>query len=110
MSYAVKTIKITDGENNDVTHHYKITKTLGKLEVYKLQITICAGSAEQVGEGEVLTIAPDAFTVKGDNQILAHNVTATVTGLLKYIGETETTVVPGSVKITDGEGKNVTHN
>ena len=110
VSYNSCNVKIADEENNDVTHYYRITTTLGKLEVYKLQITICAGSAEQVGEGEVLMIAPDAFTVKGDNQILDHNVTATVTGSLKYIGETETTVVPGSVKITDGEGKNVTHN
>jgi hypothetical protein len=100
-------VKILNENGEDVTERYKITRRYGELTVNPLQITMKAGDATKVYDGEALTCGEIELTegalVKG------HTLQSTeLVGSQKLVGRSENVIT--YVAIHDQNGRNVTEN
>lgn len=100
-------VKLLDKNGEDVTAHYRITRSYGELTVVPLQITMKAGDATKVYDGEALTCGEVELTegalVKG------HTLQSLeIVGSQKLVGRSENVIT--YVAIHDQNGKNVTEN
>ena len=100
-------VKLLDANGEDVTEHYRITRQYGELTVTPLQITLKAGDATKVYDGEALTCGDIELTegalVKG------HTLQSIeIVGSQKLVGRSENVIT--YVAIHDQNGKNVTEN
>ena len=98
-SFAVK-----NGET-DVTDNYAISVVPGRLTITQRAITLTADSAEKDNDGTPLTL--DSFSYPPEALLSGHSVSATVRGSQTEKGSSENAIVPGSVRITDADGKSV---
>ena len=96
---------VFNGET-DVSDNYDITVVPGKLTIKPRFITLTADSAEKDFDGTPLT--KPSFTLTAGSLIGGHTVTATVTGSQTAAGTSANKIDDKSVKVTDGEGNNVT--
>ena len=96
-------IKILDEDGNDVSANYNITLHLGTLTVTKRMLTINTGSAKKEYDGTPLT--SDKVEISG--LLEGHELTVTLTGSQTEIGESDNTVLDGSVRILDKYGNDV---
>ncbi len=98
-------IRIVDGAGADVTDCYKINGETGALEVTPREITVTAGSAEKIYDGNALTCGDykvDGLLCDG------HSIAVEINGSQIRIGRSENRIV--NVVITDADGKDVTAN
>ena len=100
-------VKLLDENGEDVTEHYRITRNYGELTVNPLQITLKAGDATKVYDGEALTCGDIELTegtlVKG------HTLQSIeIVGSQKLVGRSENVIT--YVAIHDQNGRNVTEN
>jgi hypothetical protein len=90
----------------DVSENYEITVVPGTLTVKPRAIVLTADSAEKDFDGAALT--RDSFTLSSGTLIADHQVSASVKGSQTTAGSSPNKIDAASVKVTDGEGKNVT--
>ena len=115
---------VTDATGNDVTNQFKVDVIAGQLNIAKRDITITAGSAEAVYNGQALT--KNTSEITGGTLATGDNYTATIEGSQLYVGSSENviktvtitadktgqkrdvtdnynvTLVPGTLTVTDG--------
>ena len=102
-------VKITDGEGNDVTKNYAITLKDGTLEVTKRPITITAESAAKEFDGKPLT--QNTAKVTSGSLLTGHKVSSIVIeGSQTEVGKARNIIKSGSVKIVDAQNNDVTKN
>ena len=100
-------VVLFDERGNDVTDEYWISRTYGVLAVEPLQITLKAGDAQKVYDGEILTC--DTFTVEAGELINGHKFGLyELSGSQRMVGVSENEIT--HVSIYDKNGKNVTAN
>ncbi|MDE7265481.1 MAG: hypothetical protein K2N52_04335, partial [Clostridia bacterium] len=95
------TVVITDKNGVDVTKNYSIAYGEGVLTVTKREITVKAGNASKVYDGDPLTC--EQYSVVSTTQLISrHRLTAQTTGSRTDAGTGTNAIVPESVKITYG--------
>ena len=100
-------VTLLNADGEDVTELYRISKTYGVLRVVPLQITLKAGDAEKVYDGEALTcdgIEIVSGKLKNGHTIIGYEIS----GSQKMVGRSENEIV--YVAIHDKNGKNVSAN
>ena len=97
-------VTIYDPEGNDVTSEFKITRSVGRMQIYLYEITIRSGGANRAYDGTKLT-NPDYTIDPGSYQGLGHNVKVECTGSITNVGRVTNYF---QVAITDENGENVT--
>ena len=103
----VISVHILDGER-DVTFNYEITTVKGTLSVYARSITVIAGSAKKVYDGQELVCQTyKLFKEEGEPLVLDHQERVVVAGSQTEVGESANKIV--SVQIFAGE-RDVTFN
>ncbi|HHW94974.1 MAG TPA: InlB B-repeat-containing protein, partial [Mogibacterium sp.] len=80
-------VVIKDSNNNDVTNHYTITKTPGKLTINPKAVTITTGSDSKAYDGTALTEGTATITGLVDGE----SVTLTTTGTQTEVGSSDNT-------------------
>ena len=102
-------IAITNADGEDVTSHYKITKTLGNLEVKQKELYVQTSSAEKTYDGEELTSA--TWTLKEGYKLEdGYLLTVVCIGSQTEVGESPNSVSKAQTKVFDGNGDDVTRN
>ena len=115
---------VTDEAENDVTAQFKVEVIAGQLNIAKRDLTITAGSAEAVYNGQALT--KNTSEITGGTLATGDSYTATIEGSRLYVGSSENviktvtitadkagqkrdvtgnyniTLVPGTLTVTDG--------
>ena len=115
---------VTDEAENDVTAQFKVEVIAGQLNIAKRDLTITAGSAEAVYNGQALT--KNTSEITGGTLATGDSYTATIEGSQLYVGSSENviktvtitadkagqkrdvtgnyniTLVPGTLTVTDG--------
>ena len=115
---------VTDEAENDVTAQFKVEVIAGQLNIAKRDLTITAGSAEAVYNGQALT--KNTSEITGGTLATGDSYTATIEGSQLYVGSSENviktvtitadkagqkrdvtgnyniTFVPGTLTVTDG--------
>ena len=115
---------VTDEAENDVTAQFKVEVIAGQLNIAKRDLTITAGSAEAVYNGQALT--KNTSEITGGTLATDDSYTATIEGSRLYVGSSENviktvtitadkagqkrdvtgnyniTLVPGTLTVTDG--------
>lgn len=101
-------IKIVDEFNKDVTNYYKINAVCGVLEVLAREITVTAGSAEKIFDGEPLV--SDAYMILPEINALAdgQKITVRTVGSQTEIGRSDNVIA--EIVIYDENGNDVTGN
>lgn len=101
------TVAIYDSNGVNVTKNYQITLGEGVLKVTQRAITVKAGDAEKIYDGNPLTCS--VYAVVSEEKLLSgHKLTAVTSGSLTNAGEGTNYILPSSVKITDGSGRDIT--
>ena len=91
----------------DVTSNYSISLATGTLKVTPREITVRAGDAQKLYDGDPLTCK--TYAVVSETRLLSgHSLTAVTSGSQTNAGYGVNSIVPGSVKITGGAGRDVT--
>ena len=100
-------VKLLDANGNDVTANYKITRKYGDLVVDPLVITLKAGDAIKVYDGEALTCS-EIELISGA-LVEGHTLESVeIVGSQKLVGRSENIIT--YVAIHDESGRNVTAN
>ena len=100
-------VKLLDANGNDVTANYKITRKYGDLVVDPLDITLKAGDAIKVYDGEALTCS-EIELISGA-LVEGHTLESVeIVGSQKLVGRSENIIT--YVAIHDESGRNVTAN
>ncbi len=101
------TAKVIDEQGNDVTDHYKISKSYGRLYINPLEITLKAGSATRAYNGSALT--SDTYEIAEGALVSGHKISSYTTfGSQTEAGRSENIIT--SVVISDSKGNDVTKN
>ena len=93
-------------DDTDVSDNYAITVVPGTLTVRPRALVLTADSAEKDFDGSPLT--KDSFTLTSGSLISDHKISAAVSGSQTQPGSSANKIDAASVKVTDGENKNVT--
>ena len=109
-----ESLSICDQDGNDVTENYNVTSVPGTLTVKPRKLQIVVDDASKEYDGTPLEPTPGGFTVTEDENgglVPGQNISEIELGgeQLKP-GSSPSTVIPGSIKITDGSGADVTGN
>ena len=109
-----ESLSICDQDGNDVTENYEVTSVPGTLTVKPRKLQIVVDDASKEYDGTPLEPTPGGFTVTEDENgglVPGQNISEIELGgeQLKP-GSSPSTVIPGSIKITDGSGADVTGN
>ena len=100
------TVEVYDGENNDVTDKYLITRTPGELEITPAEVTVRSFSDSKTYDGMPLTcdkfsVAPSAY---GDRFEFRVDLPASQTEIGKTVN------IISSVSVFDADGNEITDN
>ena len=97
-------VTIFDPEGNDVTSEFKITRSVGRMQVYLYKITIQSEGTSREYNGTKLTNS-NYTILSGSHQSLAHKVKVECTGEITNIGRVTNYF---KVTITDRSGNDIT--
>lgn len=81
---------VTDEAENDVTAQFKVEVIAGQLNIAKRDLTITAGSAEAVYNGQALT--KNTSEITGGTLATGDSYTATIEGSQLYVGSSENVI------------------